>query len=123
MVDPVRASLKRQAAYALGLEAETIAAKLLVAQGFTIAETRYRSSSGEVDLIARANETIVFVEVKARRSVGAALDSVSRAAQRRIEAAGQDWIADQPDGHLLSWRNDVIAVVPGHPPFHFEDVW
>jgi putative endonuclease len=116
-------SLKRQAAYARGLEAETAAARHLMALGFEIVEQRYKTKSGEVDIIARKDDVVLFVEVKARKTLSDALDSVSHTSQRRIEAAGREWIAAQDDAHMLSWRNDVIAIVPDHPPQHFENVW
>ncbi len=115
--------LKRQAAFARGLEAETAAARHLRALGYEIAEQRYKTKSGEVDIVARKDDVILFVEVKARNTLSDALDSVSLASQRRIEAAGRDWIAAQPDAHMLSWRNDVIAIVPDEPVQHFENVW
>ena len=116
-------SLKRQAAYAKGLQAETVAARYLMSLGYEIAEQRYKTKFGEVDIIARRDDVVLFVEVKARKSLTEALDSVSYASQRRIEAAGEHWIAGQDDAHMLSWRNDVIAIVPDHPPQHFENVW
>ncbi len=115
--------LKRQAAFARGMEAETAAARHLHALGYEIAEQRYKTKSGEVDIIARKDDVILFVEVKARKTLSDALDSVSLASQRRIEAAGRDWIAAQDDSHMLSWRNDVVAIVPDEPVQHFENVW
>ena len=64
---------------------------------------------------------ILFVEVKARKTLTDALDSVSLSSQRRIEAAGRDWIAAQDDAHMLSWRNDVIAIVPGRTRAAFRE--
>ena len=103
--------------------AEVVAVVHLVSRGYRIAARNYRSPSGEVDIIARKGELVVFVEVKARDTEEAALMAVSRASQQRIEAAGQDWVMQQPDGGRLSWRNDLIAVLPGRLPVHHEDVW
>lgn len=121
----------RQDAEQRGREAEDQAAQFLRAQGYTIETLRHRSKNegggrgraGEVDIIARLDDLIVFVEVKARKKAVYALDDISVSAQRRIERAGESWIEGQSDGASLSWRFDVIAIVPGQPPQHFENVW
>ena len=53
-----------------GAQSESLAARLLKRRGYTILETNYRTPLGEIDIIARDRGTIVFVEVKARRSLG-----------------------------------------------------
>jgi putative endonuclease len=55
----------------LGNEGERLAARYLRRQGFTILARRYRTSLGEIDLVARDGKSIVFVEVKTRRSEAA----------------------------------------------------
>jgi putative endonuclease len=52
-----------------GEAGEALAAHLLRRQGYRILETNYRTPIGEIDIIARERDTIVFVEVKARRSL------------------------------------------------------
>ncbi len=76
-----------------------------------------------MDIIARKRDLIVFVEVKARATEQAALDSISAHAQKRIQAAGEHWIARQKDYARLSWRFDVIAVLPWRWPKHYRDAW
>ena len=51
-----------------GKKSERLAAEYLKLKGYRIIETNYRSPAGEIDIIAREKETLVFVEVKARRS-------------------------------------------------------
>jgi len=57
----------------LGDEGERLAARYLRRQGFRILARRYRTAMGEIDLIARDGKSIVFVEVKTRRSEAAGL--------------------------------------------------
>jgi putative endonuclease len=52
----------------LGDEGERLAARYLRRQGFRILARRYRTAAGEIDLVARDGKSIVFVEVKTRRS-------------------------------------------------------
>ena len=119
----VRDARERRRAERWGRMAEVVAVAHLVAKGYRIAARNWRTPSGEVDIIARRGDVVVFVEVKARESEEAALMAISRESQWRIEAAGQDWIMAQPDGGRLSWRNDVIAVRRWGRPVHYEDVW
>ena len=105
------ASDKKQAAYLLGHEAETKAAAFLEAQNFKVLETRYKTKYGEIDLIARQDDLILIVEVKARPTLEQAMDAVSRTSMKRIEGASDIWLADQPDYHLLSLRYDLIAML------------
>ena len=113
----------RRAAERRGHRAETLAAWMLRLKGYRIVARRFRCRAGEADLIARRGATIAIVEVKARRDAGAALDAVGAHARRRIAAAGLEWAARQQDYASFSIRHDIVAVVPGRWPRHFENVW
>ena len=113
----------RSAALAFGLNAETVAALWLRLKFYKILERRYRIREGEIDIIARRGNLIIFVEVKARAGVGQAVDAVGAASQRRISAAGMKWIAARPDAAELSWRCDIVAVRPWRWPVHLEDAF
>ena len=114
---------QRRRAYRKGQHAEWLAAGLLVCKGFRIVARRYKTPVGEVDLIARKKDLVVFVEVKARASAEAALNDISFESQRRIEAAAYWWLGRQSAGGRLNWRIDVIAVLPWRLPQHFINVW
>ena len=110
-------------AYRKGHRAEWFAAVALSLKGYRIVTRRFKTPVGEVDLIARKKDLIIFVEVKARVSEQLALESISANAQRRISSAGEWWISQQKDGAQLSWRFDIIAVLPWRWPIHFKDAW
>ena len=114
---------KRKQAYRRGHIAEYLAAAALLLKGYRIAARRYKTPVGEVDLVARKGDLILFVEVKARASHQAALDSITYTAQKRIEAAGNWWLGQQNNGAQLNWRFDVITVVPRRWPRHYKDMW
>lgn len=116
-------SRKRIAAYRKGHRAEWLALISLLFKGYRPVDRRARNAFGEIDLIVRRGKLIVFVEVKARPSENEALNAIGYAAQRRIEAAGEQWIAEQSDAAALNWRFDVVAVRPWKWPIHFIDVW
>ena len=71
-----------------GETSETAAVKFLKKQGYQILTRNYRTKAGEVDIIAKDGDTIVFVEVKARRTSGYnPKEAVTKTKQRRISIA------------------------------------
>lgn len=78
--------------------------------GFKILERNFRCRLGEVDIIAKKNDYIVFVEVKLRKndSYGQAREYVTAAKQRRIIAAASLWLAQHVT--TLQPRFDVAEV-------------
>jgi len=110
-------SLRRRA-QRRGHAAERFAALALMLKGYRIVARRFKTGSGEIDLIARRGNLVALVEVKARPTVAAAVDAVTAAAARRIAAAGDIWLARQSDHAALSVRHDIVAVVPWRWPRH-----
>jgi putative endonuclease len=116
-------TIKRRRAQKWGYLSEWIAAASLVLKGYRILSMRYKTKLGEIDIIARKGHLIVMVEVKARPTIEEAFDAVSISSQRRIEAAGDLWLATQKNAHLLSIRYDIIAVRPWKWPTHYENAF
>lgn len=110
----------RKRAERRGRWSEWTAALFLMLKGYRILAMRYRVRAGEVDIIARRGELVAFVEVKARRDLMAAVDAVTFASQDRIRAAGDHWLARQPDVARLSLRYDIVAITPWKLPRHYE---
>src|SRR5215468_9467074 len=109
---------QRQVAFALGLSAESRAAAYLIAKGHRIVARRWRSGVGEVDIVARRRNTLVFVEVKARERLDDAAEAILPRQQRRIIAAAQAWLASHPDDVNSNIRFDVVLVAPKSLPRH-----
>jgi len=114
---------RRRKAERRGHVSEYVAAAYLMLKGYRILAIRHRTKLGEIDLIARKRDLVVFVEVKARRSEMQALDAVSFASQKRIRAASDLWLQKRKDASGLSQRYDIIAVLPGRFPRHFQDAF
>ena len=112
------AAPERQAAFRLGLSAENRAALYLVAKGFRVIARRWRTPVGEVDIVARAGNLLVFVEVKARARFDDAAYSVTDRQKRRIAAAAAAWLADHPDDAMRDIRFDAVLVAPRRLPRH-----
>ena len=115
--------LKRRKAERRGHVSEYLAAFFLLLKGYRIVAIRYRTRLGEIDIIARKGDLAVFVEVKARKFEGQAIDAVGYTTQSRIHAASDLWLAKRQDAARLSRRYDVIAVLPFRIPRHFEDAF
>ncbi len=106
-----------------GRAAEDLAAELLKAKGFLLVERNFRAKVGEIDLIARDKDEIVFVEVRSRASssFGGAAASVGGAKRRKLIRAAQLWI--QVHGYDGPCRFDVVALDAGraeHIPAAFD---
>ena len=108
----------------LGRYGERVAAAWLRAHQCKILARNYRNErrgrrTGEVDIIAREQRLLLFVEVKTRRedSKIRPLDAVDKAKQRLIERGANDWLR-RLGTRDLPWRFDVIEVyvAEGRPP-------
>ena len=100
----------RTAAQAAGGDAEERAAAYLAGRGLAIVARNFRTRLGEIDLVAREGEVLVFVEVRLRSSAGfgGALESITPRKQRRIAAAAESFLRGfrQPP----RCRFDVVAL-------------
>ena len=85
----------RESTKKAGDEAERIAERFLVARGLVCVERNYRSRFGEIDLIMKNGERLVFVEVRLRKNqrFGGAGASIGYAKQQRIIAAAQYYLS------------------------------
>ncbi|MGQ4535332.1 YraN family protein [Dermabacteraceae bacterium P13264] len=95
-----------------GLLGEYLAARYLRGLGWQILQTNYRGGRGEIDIVARDGETLVFVEVKTRRSVltGPPQEAVTEAKIRRIRRVCGAFFEEFSPRHRDS-RIDVVALM------------
>ncbi len=99
---------------ALGKHGEDVACAELIRLGYDILERRYRTRFGEIDIVARHQGVVVFVEVKARRGLdfGSGAAAVTGWKQRRVARMAQDFVVrHRLHGHPC--RFDVVAVDAG----------
>jgi putative endonuclease len=108
----------RQAAFRLGLSAESRAAVYLMLKGYRVVARRFKAPGGEIDLVARRRGSLVFVEVKARDALDEAAEAVTPRQRSRIVAAARAWLARHPDDVTRPIRFDVVLVAPGRWPRH-----
>ena len=95
-----------------GDAAEDAAANHLMAAGCRIVARNARYRDGEVDLVARERDVLVFVEVRMRGSsrFGGAAVSVNSLKQKRIARAAQHWLIGQYGERWPACRFDVVTV-------------
>jgi putative endonuclease len=93
----------------LGAGAEEAAVNYLERLGYRIVERNLRLPGGEIDILARDGETLVFIEVKARssRAYGSALSAVDARKRRRVRAMAEDYL--QYFAPTTKARFDVLA--------------
>jgi putative endonuclease len=95
-----------------GRAGEERAAAYLVARGLTIVARNVRAAAGEIDLIALDGDTLVFCEIRTRRSAGqgGALESVTPAKQRQVVRVAEHFLARHPRFYAHPIRFDVVAL-------------
>jgi putative endonuclease len=96
----------------LGARGERIAAAYLTDAGLRVIDRNWRCREGELDLVAREADAIVFCEVKTRRGSGFGhpVEAVTPAKQRRLRTLAQRWLAAH-DEHAPDLRFDVVGVL------------
>jgi len=101
----------KASAYQLGRQNEAVAVQFLKRNGYRILARNCRTFGGEIDIVAKHNQMIVFVEVKSRRSdrYGRAKFAVTPFKQTRLSKAALMWLKSH--GRLTSRaRFDVVTV-------------
>ena len=96
----------------LGEDGEKLAERFLVGTGMTVVERRHRTRRGEIDLVCRDGEMLVFVEVKTRRSerAGSPLESLTPAQHRQLPRLALSYLK-QHDLLECPARFDIVGIL------------
>ncbi len=94
-----------------GIRGEKLAKDFLKKRGYRILETNYRCPEGEIDIIARHKDSLVFIEVRTKTSLefGSPEESITPAKRERLRTTASRYRQTHNDLPLL-WRIDVVAV-------------
>jgi len=114
---------KRHRAWRLGRWGETAARWRMRLAGYYILANRYQTPVGEIDLIARRGNTLVFIEVKARRDPSSEGPPVTHRQRQRIARAASLFLQRYPTHGDCEMRFDVISVHPWAWPRLIPDAW
>lgn len=99
-----------QTAHRAGQAAEEIVAGNYQRRGLPVVGRRWRGRGGEIDLIARAGEGLVFIEVKKARSFDAAIQRLGARQIGRLCDAAAEFLAGEPRGQNTEVRFDLALV-------------
>ena len=108
-----------------GISGEKIARKYLKKQGMKILDMNFHAKPGELDIIARDNNTLVFVEVKAatNSTFGKPLEWIPLWKQRRIIRVSQAYMVMKGLHSTSEVRYDVVSVDPDRNVCHVRDAF
>ena len=109
---PVRQSRKARGLtnYLAGHAAEASVARLYEDRGIAICARNWRGITGEIDLIGRRGDEVIFVEVKQSQTHDMAASHISQAQIGRIFATVDEFLAGEPKGLLTDVRIDLALV-------------
>lgn len=96
--------------YHAGQCAEDSVAQLYLRAGQKIVARRWRGTAGEIDVIARDGESVIFIEVKKSRSHAAAAERLSLRQMQRISQTASEFLGTEPNGQDTNARFDVALV-------------
>lgn len=96
----------------MGSKGEEIAARFLQQQGYSIIEKNYRTKFGEIDIIGRDGETIVFIEVKLRsgKSFGVPLEAVDQRKRFQVGRVARYYLSQKRMDKVLC-RFDTVSIL------------
>jgi putative endonuclease len=99
---------------AIGKIAEEAAKHYLCSNQLTFLEANYHCRQGEIDLIMKEKEQLVFIEVRYRKSTryGSTIETVTNAKQRRIIAAARHYLHRHNLTETISCRFDIVGIKP-----------
>jgi len=98
----------------LGVLGERIAERHLLRRGLTLLDRNWRCAQGEIDLVLRDGDEVVFVEVKTRSSVafGHPLEAITASKLARLRRLAAAWCEAHPGAGRI--RIDAVAVIAPH---------
>ncbi|QUJ76594.1 YraN family protein [Sulfitobacter albidus] len=97
-------------AHHAGAAAEHRIAQDYERRGFSLARRRWRGRAGEIDLILRDGDGLIFVEVKQSGSFARAAQRITQRQMHRIYASAEEFLGGEPRGALTDVRFDVALV-------------
>ena len=107
----------------LGASAEALAIALLEQRGYRIVERNFRVRAGEIDIVARDGDVLVFVEVRSRADAehGHAAEMIGPRKQRQVARVAAHYL-QQRDPVYAQARFDVVAITGGEIEL-IQDAW
>jgi len=104
-----------------GAQAEKLALQFLSQQKLSLVKKNFHSRFGEIDLIMRNTDTLIFVEVKYRNSLGYghAIEAVTYHKQRKLRRTADIFLASHNKPTYTTHRFDILGIVPYNGQLEF----
>jgi putative endonuclease len=118
-----RSTLSARQSVKAGLAAEWLAIGFLTLKGYRLLARRYGGKGGEIDLIARRGQVVIFVEVKTRLRMEDAATAITAEKMRLVNRRIRHWSAQNPWALPLTLRVDAIFFGAGMWPRHVTGVF
>lgn len=113
-----------KSSYSIGHIGEDIASRILQDHSFCVLHKRFKTKSGEIDVVAldEAQHLLVFCEVKIRKHLIEMQDVITSYQWKRIVAASNDFLADHHHYSRYSFRYDQILITYSQIPSSEDDI-
>lgn len=108
--------------YKIGVFFEAMAVVILTLKGYCIRDVRYKTSMGEIDVIATKGKMLIFVEVKRRKRGNDVFEAISHSNKKRIERTAQHFLSIKPEYQYGDIRFDAI-LFKGFFGKHVKQAW
>ena len=118
----MKRTARHRGSHTTGRRGETWAAALLLIKGYRILARRFHAGGGEIDLVVKRGNTVVFVEVKARHLLDDAVIAISPQKEVRLSRAVRYWLARNSWAANMTLRCDAVFVARRRLPRHVPDV-
>ncbi len=116
-------TFKKPTAHKKGLKAEFMAKIYFTLKGYRVVAERYKTPQGEIDLVLKRGQRIVFVEVKLRKTVDAAAEAIHAKNQERVTRAAELYLQQHPEYTDFELRFDALVLAEGVLPRHIINAW
>jgi len=111
----------RVARYRMGLRAELLVATLYTCMGYQIVARRFKTTVGEIDLIAARGKRIAFIEVKRRVVQEDCEAAITPELRTRVRRAAETWLGRNPRFQTYDLGFDLVFVIPWRFPVVIRD--
>lgn len=123
-----KSQTRKNNSYSKGKFAESYIAFWLRLKGYRILETRFKTSVGEIDLIAFKKNQLIAIEVKARKNEETARHAITETQWRRIARSTQWYLKTNNKYHDVDIRFDAVFLLPLNKlshllPIHIQNAW
>ncbi len=95
----------------------------IIFKGYIPLKWRYKNRHGEIDLIAKKKNILIFIEVKTRPTMELGYDAISALQKQRIENAAHLFVRKHKKYRNYGLRFDGIIITPKKWPIHMINIW